>query len=124
MNKEFAQMKAVTKTEPKIEDFFQGSKARRSFFKGEELVAYDCGQLLQMERGFASVGLGPPDGKPQVSVLLAVWKRARESWKRVTEALPAGELKDEMRLELQIREATMDRLCDQAEALVERNGHA
>jgi hypothetical protein len=118
----------MPKTEPKIEDFFQGSKARRSFFKGENLVAYDCGQLLQMERGYASVGLGPPDGKPQVSVLLAVWKRARESWKRVMEALPAGELKDDMALELQIREASMDALADRAsemlsEARRKENGH-
>lgn len=119
-------MKTVVKTEPKaIADYFQGSKARRSFFKGHELIAYDCGQLLQMERGYASVGLGPPDGKPQMSVLLAVWKRARESFKRVMEALPAGELKDEMALELQIREAAMDRIADQAQALVEgkANGH-
>jgi hypothetical protein len=76
-----------------------------------------------MERGYASVGLGPPDGKPPVSVLLAVWKRARESFKRVMEALPAGELKDEMALELQIREAAMDALSERAQALVERNGH-
>lgn len=117
-------MKAVVKTEPKIEDFFQGSKARRSFFKGENLVAYDVGQMLSVERAFAKSRLGrQPDGLPPVSVLVACWKRARESWKRVTAALPAGELKDEMMLELQIREAAMDALSEKAEALVERNGH-
>lgn len=114
-------MKAVTKTETKVEDFFQNTKSRRSFIAGEKAIAYDVDQLLTFERNWLASGLGR--GEPRVAILVASWRRARDSWKRVTKALPAGELKDEMELELQIREAAMDRLADQAEALAERNGH-
>jgi hypothetical protein len=121
-------MKAVVKAEPKVEDFFQNTKSRRSFIAGEKAIAYDVGQLLVFERNFTL--RHEPDGLPQVSVLVACWKRARGSFQRVAEALPAGELKEAMFLELQIREEAMDRLCDQAQAqlneakLKEANGHA
>jgi hypothetical protein len=115
-------MKAMPKTEPKIEDFFQNTKSRRSFIAGEKAIAYDVGQLLVFERNFTL--RHEPDGLPQVSVLVACWKRARGSFQRVAEALPPGELREEMFLELQIRDAAMSRLQEQAKAqLNEANGH-
>jgi hypothetical protein len=113
----------VLKTQVKIKNFFQGSKAKRDFFAGEELLAYDVGQMIEFERGYATCGLGhEPDGLPPMSVLITCWRRARDSWKRVTEALPQGELRDEMALELQIRDHAMDKLADEAQALLERKG--
>ena len=105
------------KTEPKIN--FQGTKAKRDFFAGEELVAYDVGQLLGWERSFARhqfLTRGTGDGLPPVSVLVACWRRARDSWARVTEALPPGKLRNSMLDELRERDAAMDQLCEKAKA--------
>lgn len=107
------------KTEPKIKDYFQGTKAKRDFFAGEELVAYDVGQLLGWERSFAQhqfLTRGTGDGLPPVSVLVACWRKARDSWARVTEALPPGELRDAMAAELRERDVAMDKLAEQAQA--------
>jgi hypothetical protein len=101
----------------KIADYFRGSKARRQFFAGEELVAYDCDQLLGWERSYAKGPLGhSEDGLPPVSVLIASWRKARDSWERVMRALPAGGLRDEMAAELRERDAAMDKLAEQAKA--------
>jgi hypothetical protein len=105
------------KTEPKIN--FQGTKAKRDFFAGEELVAYDVGQLLGWERSFARhqfLTRGTGDGLPPVSVLVACWRRARDSWARVTAALPPGKLRNSMLDELRERDAAMDQLCEKAKA--------
>jgi hypothetical protein len=117
----------MPKAEVKIVDYFRGSKARRQFFAGENLLAYDCAQMIEFERGYATCGLGhEPDGLPPMSVLIACWRRARDSWKRVADALPAGALRDEMALELQIRDHAMNELSRKAEALLEgkAEGHA
>jgi hypothetical protein len=107
-----------------IKDYFRGSRAKRQFFAGEENVAYDVNQLLEFEEDFAKCGLShSPDCLPPMAVLLAAWRKARDSWERVAEALPAGELRDEMAAELRERDASMARLADKAQALLEANGH-
>jgi hypothetical protein len=112
------------KTEPKrIADYFKGSKARRQFFGGENLLAYDVAQLHTWERGFATSRLGrKEDGLPPTSILITCWRRARDSFERVMKALPQGELKDEMALELQIRDAAMGRQRSEGSALCETRG--
>jgi hypothetical protein len=105
----------VLKTKPKLKDYFQGSRARRQFFAGEEFVAYDVDQLLTFERGYSASKLSHTTS---VATLLGCWKRARDSWVRVAEALPAGALKDQMRVELRERDASMDRLADKAEEMI------
>jgi hypothetical protein len=107
-----------------LKDHFQTTKARRDFYAGENLAAYDCAEVLSFEQGFAKCGLShSPDGLPPFSVLLAVWRKARDSWERVTEALPPGALRDQMAAELAERDEAMDRLADKAQALLEANGH-
>jgi hypothetical protein len=54
------------------------------------------------------------DGLPPISVLLAVWRKARNSWERVTNELPPGELRDAMLDELRERDAAMDGLAQRA----------
>jgi hypothetical protein len=109
-------MKAMPKTEPKIEDFFQNTKSRRSFIAGEKAIAYDVDQLLTFERNWLASGLGR--GEPRMAVLVASWRRARDSWQRIMEALPLGRLRDEMQIELVERDKSMDALADKAEALI------
>jgi hypothetical protein len=111
----------VLKTAPKIADFFQGSKARRDFFAGEELVAYDCDQLLSWEVSFHRHQLftrGTGDGSPSFAVLVATWRRARDSFERVMRALPTGALRDEMADELRDRDAAMNRLAERASEIL------
>jgi hypothetical protein len=105
----------------KIKDYFQGTKARKDFFAGEELVEYDCDQLLTFEARFAThqfMTRGTGDGLPPMSVLVATWRRARDSFERVLCALPAGALRDAMEIELAARDASMDRLADQAREMI------
>ena len=102
----------MTKAMP-IKSYFQGTKAKRQFFAGEELVAYDVNQLLDFERGFRASRMALITS---VATLLSCWKRARDSWKRVAEALPAGKLREEMFEELRKREASMDLIAEQARA--------
>jgi hypothetical protein len=65
--------------------------------------------------GFARCGLShSKDGLPPISVLLAVWRKARNSWERVTNELPPGELRDAMLDELRERDAAMDGLAQRA----------
>jgi hypothetical protein len=105
----------VLKTKPKLKDYFQGSRARRQFFAGEELVAYDVDQLLTFERGYSASKLSHTTS---IATLLGCWKRARDSWERVAAALPAGKLRDEMFVELAEREASMDAIAERAEEMI------
>jgi hypothetical protein len=50
-------MKNVAKV-ANVADYFRTPK-RRQFFGGEELVAYDCNQLLTFEENFAHSDLEP-----------------------------------------------------------------
>jgi hypothetical protein len=99
----------------KIAEYFQSTKARRQFFSGENLIAYDVDQLLIFERDFTNSRLSHTTS---VSVLLACWRRARDSWSRVTEALPPGPLRDQMALELQDRDEAMNRLAERASEML------
>jgi hypothetical protein len=111
----------VMKTQVKIKDFFQGSKARKDFFAKEEMIAYDTNELLSFEAGFARHRFelhGTGDGLPSFAALMTLWRRARDSWKRIMEALPVGELRDAMALELADRDASMDDLADKACAMI------
>jgi hypothetical protein len=102
------------KAEPKpIADYFRTTTSRRQFLAEEE-VAHDVERLLVFEERF--------DCK-STAILLACWRMARDSYQRVMEMLPCGPLRDQMATELAERDESMDRLADQAEALVERNGH-
>jgi hypothetical protein len=104
-----------------LKSYFQGSKAKREFFAGEELVAYDVDQLLSWEVSFHRHQLltrGTGDGSPSFALLLGRWRRARDSWQRLVEALPSCALREEMALELADREAAMDDLADKARAMI------
>jgi hypothetical protein len=114
----------MMKTQVKIKSFFQGTKARRQFFAGEELVAYDVDQLLTFERGYSASKLSHTTS---IATLLGCWRRSRDSWARVLAGLPVGELRDAMAIELADRDEAMSLLADKAQALLERkgaNGHA
>jgi hypothetical protein len=116
----------MMKTQVKIKSFFQGSKARKDFFAGEELVAYDVDQLLSWEVSFHRHQLftrGTGDGSPSFALLLGCWRRARDSWLRVAKALPLDSpLREEMFRELADRDEAMSLLADKAQALLERKG--
>jgi hypothetical protein len=104
-----------------LKSYFQGSKAKRDFFAGEELVAYDVDQLLSWEVSFHRHQLlarGTGDGSPSFALLLGCWRRARDSFERVMKALPVGELRDAMALELADREAAMDDLAEKAREMI------
>jgi hypothetical protein len=104
-----------------LKSYFQGSKAKREFFAGEELVEYDVDQLLSWEVSFHRHQLltrGTGDGSPSFALLLGCWRRARDSFERVMKALPVGELRDAMALELADRDASMDDLADKACAMI------
>jgi hypothetical protein len=104
-----------------LKDHFQGTRAKRQFFASEELVAYDVNQLMEFEEDFAKCGLShSPDGLPPMAVLLAAWKKARDSFERVAEALPHGELRDQMLDELAKREAVMDGLAQRASEILKK----
>jgi hypothetical protein len=111
-----------------LKSYFQGSKAKRDFFAGEELVEYDVDQLLSWEVSFHRHQLltrGTGDGSPSFALLLGCWRRARDSFERVMKALPVGELRDAMAIELADRDEAMDRLANQAEVLLGKaEGHA
>jgi hypothetical protein len=112
----------VLKTKPKsARDYFQNTKARRDFFAGEELAAYDAAEVISFEQGFAKCGLShSPDGLPPISVLVAVWRKARNSWERVMKALPPGSsLRNAMLDELRDRDKAMEGLRAKARALLE-----
>jgi hypothetical protein len=104
-----------------LKSYFQGSKAKREFFAGEELVEYDVDQLLSWEVSFHRHQLltrGTGDGSPSFALLLGCWRRARDSFERVMKALPVGELRDAMAIELADRDASMDDLADKACAMI------
>jgi hypothetical protein len=112
----------VMKTQVKIKDFFQGSKARKDFFAKEEMIAYDTNELLSFEAGFARHRFelhGTGDGLPSFAALMTLWRRSRDSWARVTEALPVGELRDAMAIELADRDEAMNAICDKAQAMLQ-----
>jgi hypothetical protein len=59
-----------------------------------------------------------------MAVLVASWKRARDSFERVTRALPLDSLlREDMEAELAKRDAAMNELGRKAEALMKANGH-
>jgi hypothetical protein len=93
--------------------YFQDTKARRQFFAGHDLIAYDVDQLLTFEKNFENSRLAHTTS---VCVLLHCWRKARDSWLRVAEALPPGDLREEMFEELAARDAAMDQLAEQAQA--------
>jgi hypothetical protein len=109
-------MKNVAKV-ANVADYFRTPK-RRQFFGGEELVAYDCNQLLTFEENFAHSDLGSRDGKVPLSVLVHVWWKMRDSWERVMLALPPGPDREEMKALLAERYAVMEGFRAKARNLI------
>jgi hypothetical protein len=110
-----------------VEEHLSRTRGGRKILRHEKAVAEDVAQLMSFERGFAQHQLetrGDGDGRPSMTVLVASWRRARDSWLRVTRALPLDSaLRASMEAELAKRDASMNRLANVAQALVERNGH-
>ena len=113
-----------------VEEHLSRTRGGRKILRHEKAVAEDVAQLLDFEQGFAQHQLETRgaddgrDGRPSVAVLVASWRRARDSWLRVTKALPLDSaLRNAMAIELAERDQTMNKLADQAQALVESNGH-
>jgi hypothetical protein len=110
------------KSSMRVEDYFERTKAKRDFLAREKQCAEDVAEVLSFEVGFSR----HTGGLPPMAVLLAAWRRARDSWLRVTKALPRDSLlREEMQIELAAREKAMDDLARKAEALFEgkANGH-
>jgi hypothetical protein len=106
------------KSSMRVEDYFERTKAKRDFLAREKQCAEDVAEVLSFEVGFSRHA----GGLPPMAVLLAAWRRARDSWK----ALPLDSpLREEMQIELAAREKAMDDLARKAEALLEgkANGH-
>jgi hypothetical protein len=111
-----------------VNEHLSRTRGKRKILAHEKAVAYDVAQLLSFERGFAQHQLetrGTGDGRPSFAVLVACWKRARESFERVTKALPLDSLlREEMTLELAARDKAMDDIARKAEALLDRGKEA
>jgi hypothetical protein len=101
-----------------VEEHLSRSRGGRKILAHEKAVEYDISQLLSFERGFAQHQLetrGDGDGRPSIAILVASWQRARDSFARVTRALPLDSLlRATVEAELAKRDEAMSRLQEQA----------
>jgi hypothetical protein len=65
------------KSSMRVEDYFERTKAKRDFLAREKQCAEDVAEVLSFEVGFSRHA----GGLPPMAVLLAAWRRARDSWK-------------------------------------------
>jgi hypothetical protein len=108
-----------------VEEHLSRTRGKRKILAHEKAVAEDVAQLLDFEQGFAqhqleTRGAGDGrDGRPSVAVLVASWRRARDSWLRVTKALPLDSaLRNAMAIELQDRDEVMNSLAERASEML------
>jgi hypothetical protein len=102
----------------RAEEHLSRTRGGRKILAHEKAVAEDIAQLLDFEIGFSKSPLG--QGHPSMAVLVASWRRARDSWERILKALPSDALLHaEMQRELWERDAAMNLLADRAEELLE-----
>jgi hypothetical protein len=105
------------KSSMSAEEHLGRTKGGRKILANEKAVAYDVSELLSFEVGLSKSALG--QGHPSMAVLVASWRKTRDSWERITRALPSDSLlREEMEMELARRDAAFDVLADKAEALI------
>jgi hypothetical protein len=107
-----------------VDEHLSRTRAGRKMLVAEKQCAKDVAEVIQSERWW-----GQYSGEgPSIPVLLAAWRKSRDSWLRVAKSLALDSaLRDAMFEELAKREASMNAIAQQAEALVKRmgvNGHA
>jgi hypothetical protein len=105
-----------------VEEHLSRTRGKRKILAHEKAVAEDVAEVLRFE---PLLGRHTGEG-PTIAVLVAAWRKARDSFARVTRALPTDSLlRADMEAELAKRDASMDRLANVAQALVEgkANGH-
>jgi hypothetical protein len=114
----------VTQTK-ELKDYFRRNNKQKDFFARELQNVVDAHEVLSFAEDSAVFGpFATPDGLPPISVLITAWWSTRNSWARLTQALPPGELREEMIAGLAKRDAAMHELqekaIDQVQQLAER----
>jgi hypothetical protein len=105
-----------------VDEHLSRSRAGRKMLVAEKQCAEDAAEVIQFERWWSErTGNGP-----STAALVAAWRKSRDSWLRITQALSKDSaLREAMFDELAKREVAFDALADEAEALlkeVEANG--
>ena len=104
-----------------VEEHLSRTRGGRKMLVAEKQCAEDVAEVLRFE---PLLGRHTGEG-PTIAVLVAAWRKARDSFERVTKALPLDSaLRHSMGAELAKRDASMDALSEKVEALMRGNGHA
>jgi hypothetical protein len=98
-----------------VEEHLGRSRGGRKMLVAEKQCAEDVAEVLRFE---PLLGRHTGEG-PTIAVLVAAWRKARDSFARVTKALPLDSaLRHSMETELAKRDASMNALADTAQAMV------